>query len=317
MYAADMHCDTIYKLYNLKKEGKSISLLKNDLCIDVEKLKKGGYALQNFAMFVDQGETSDPNATAWEMIEVYRSCLEECAGVMAPAYSAQDVEKNIADGRISAMLTIEEGAVCRGSAEELRRFYDAGVRMITLTWNYENEIGFPNSREPEKNALGLKERGRELVEKMQELGIVVDVSHLSDGGFWDVCRLAGRPFVASHSNSRAVCTHPRCLTDEMLRALAERGGVAGLNYYPEFLSDGSDGGTLSRIGKVARHMTDVGGIECLGLGSDFDGFDGKTQLSSAGRLPLLAWQLHREGFSDDEIEKIFIKNVLRVYRDAM
>lgn len=317
MYAADMHCDTIYKLYNLARAGKAVSLLDNDLCIDVKKLRAGGYVLQNFAVFVELDETDDANKTAWEMIDVYRRCLEECREELAPAFSASDVEKNMAEGKISAVLTIEEGGVCRGSIDELRHFYDAGVRMLTLTWNFENEIGFPNSRDAEKNALGLKPRGREFVEEMQRLGMIVDVSHLSDGGFWDVCEMAKRPFVASHSNSRAMCSHPRCLTDEMLRALASHGGVTGLNYCPEFISDGDDGGQLTRIARVARHMADVGGVDCLGLGSDFDGFGGKTQLNSADKLPLLAWHLHREGFSDDEIEKIFYKNVLRVYKDAM
>ena len=142
---------------------------------------------------------------------------------------------------MSALLTIEEGGVCLGEIEKLREFYEAGARMLTLTWNYENELGHPaamqgdhwkNYRANEKRPLGLKERGFEFVAEMERLGMIVDVSHLSDDGFFDLCEHARKPFVASHSNSRAMCGHRRNLTDEMLRMLGDRGGVSGLNFCP-------------------------------------------------------------------------------------
>ena len=145
------------------------------------------------------------------------------------------------------MLTVEEGAVCKGSTGKLRHLYRLGVRMLTLTWNYPNELGWPNVKMPPEGSEeapdftvpdrehGLTETGFAFLSEMERLGMIVDVSHLSDAGFWDVARAAEKPFVASHSNARAVCHHVRNLNDEMIRALAEKGGVTGLNFCPSFL----------------------------------------------------------------------------------
>ena len=151
---------------------------------------------------------------------------------------------------MSALLTIEEGGVCQGELGFLRNFYRLGVRMMTLTWNYPNELAFPNKREMQENGCsrlvadtenGLTETGVRFVREMERLGMIIDISHLNDAGIWDVFRHTKKPFVASHSNARAVASHARNLTDEMIRALAERGGVVGINYYSCFLHDFAEG----------------------------------------------------------------------------
>ena len=129
-----------------------------------------------------------------------------------------------------ALLTVEEGGVLNGNRNRLEELYQRGVRLITLTWNYENCIGYPNSRNAQEMQKGLKSFGKQMVEEMNERGMLVDVSHLSDGGFWDCIRLSKKPIIASHSNARALCAHPRNLSDEMLCALGECGGVVGLNF---------------------------------------------------------------------------------------
>ena len=165
---------------------------------------------------------------------------------------------------------------------------------------------------------GLKKKGIEFVELMEEIGMAVDVSHLGDAGFWDVAEIMKKPFAASHSNARAIAGHTRNLTDEMIRTIAERGGVMGINYCPVFLDDREDGGT-SRISAMVRHIKhirNVGGIECIGLGSDFDGISGTLEIDSPSAVHLLEEALYRNGFTQTEVEKIFYRNVLRFYGDV-
>ena len=156
-----------------------------------------------------------------------------------------DILKNSDNKKISAFLTIEEGEAIEGSIEKLEHFYKRGVRMMTLTWNFENSIGFGNKRIIKNGEFagyvpdtenGLKPFGFEVVEKMEELGMIVDVSHMSDAGIYDIIDMSKRPFVASHSNAREVCNHARNLTDDMIKKMADKGCISGLNFYPEFLS---------------------------------------------------------------------------------
>ena len=168
---------------------------------------------------------------------------------------------------------------------------------------------------------GLTEVGIAFVEEMERLGMIIDVAHLNDAGIRDVFLHTKKPFVASHSNARAVCSHPRNLTDEMIRALSERGGVMGINYYGGFLRDVPAGGEdVSRVADMVAHMKhirNVGGIQVIGLGSDFDGMGGDLELKTAADLPRLAQEMERQGFTAGEIEAVFAGNVLRVYRELL
>ena len=244
--------------------------------------------------------------------------------------SYEDIEKNWKEGKMSALLTIEEGGVCQGKLAFLRNFYRLGVRMMTLTWNFQNELAFPNRKEALPGGKlqtvadtehGLTETGVCFVEEMERLGMIIDISHLSDAGVWDVIRFTRKPFVASHSNARALAPHPRNLTDGMIRCLSERGGVMGINYYAHFLSRFREGETaVSRVSYMVEHMKHirrVGGIQCIGLGSDFDGIDGELEMKDASRLGMLADAMSASGFTSSEIEAVFYKNVLRVYREAL
>ena len=322
MKVIDMHCDTASELMLAEDRGERLSLRENNLHIDLKRLRQGGYMLQNFAMFIHMERDRDVTAALLRMIDIYYNELSANADLIAPVFTYADIEKNAAAGKISALLTMEEGAPCRGKTYLLRDFYRLGVRMMTLTWNFENELGYPSAiatfpgYSPERR-YGLKKAGFEIVEEMQRIGMIVDVSHLSDDGFYDVCDVMKGPFVASHSNARALCSHPRNLTDDMIRKLADHGGVTGLNFYSEFLTDGADLSTVSRMVEHIRHMTNVGGMDCVGLGSDFDGIDSALEMKDCSHIQMLASEMSRQGFSDDEIEKVFYKNVLRVYRDVL
>ena len=208
--------------------------------------------------------------------------------------------------------------------------------MLTLTWNYPNELGWPNLEQPGQGVdresfrpdfrkanttQGLTETGIAFVEEMERLGMIVDVSHLSDAGFMDVLRVSKKPFVASHSNARSVCGWVRNLTDDMIRLLAEKGGVTGLNFCPAFLTDVPDGeatyGSIDAIVEHAKHIVKVGGIDCLGLGTDFDGIKTHDELPDASCMPLLVNAFEKGGFRASEIDKILSGNVLRVYKEVL
>ena len=219
---------------------------------------------------------------------------------------------------MSAVLTIEDGRSVRGKVDNLKRFYDMGVRLITLTWNYENCFGYPNSYDPDVMGRGLKPFGLEAVEYMNELGMIVDVSHLSDAGFYDVASHAKRPFVASHSDARAICPAVRNLTDDMIRLLAEKGGVTGLNFCPSFLNAQKDyPGTAADVARHAAHIIKVGGEDCLGLGSDFDGIRTHAELPGADAMPVLEDALAKAGLTARQRDKVMGENVLRVYREVL
>lgn len=348
MRTVDMHCDTISALLRKRRANEAAGLRENNCHIDIQKMQKGNYLLQNFALFVNLGACEDPWREVQELLGLYEQEMFDNRETIAPAFSFDDIERNRLEGRMSAVLTVEEGGVCGGDPERLRTLYKQGVRMMALSWNYPNELGFPNldSRQGEelreavkdstspaaKQAVleylntpnetdGLTETGIVFVEEMEKLGMIVDVSHMSDAGFYDVLKYTEKPFVASHSNARAICPCARNLSDDMIRRLAGWGGVMGLNFCADFLTQVLPGernpGTIAAVVDHARHIVSVGGEECLGLGSDFDGIDTHAELTGADRMERLVDALKKGGFTGRQIDKIFGENVLRVYKEVL
>ena len=340
MKIIDMHCDTISAIRS-RKVSDPACLLENDLQIDLQKMKKGDYLLQNFALYVNLEAEDDPMEAALSMTDVFYNEMEKNKDLIRPVTTYEEILHNQQEGLISALLTLEEGEICKGNLAYLRNFYRLGVRMMTLTWNYENQIGAPNffpkrsdytddlqPKTPDtypisgkSNPTGLTETGLAFLSEMERIGIIIDVSHLSDGGFYDVYEHTTKPFVASHSNARSLCPNCRNLTDDMIRKIGERGGVIGLNYFGNFLEPGPDDhykkSTVEAIVRHAKYIANLGGISCLGLGSDFDGFDGEAELSDCSFLPLLEQEFKAQNFSSSEIEKILYKNVLELYRELL
>lgn len=329
MKVVDMHCDTISELFYKKETGNGHSLLKNDCHVDIERMEKGDYCLQNFALYLSLDKHERPFEYGMKLADLFYRELEAYGDKIGIVKSYDDIVENQRRGRMSALLTIEEGGVCQGETSFLRDFYRLGVRMMTLTWNFKNELAWPNYIriegeeaffEPDTEH-GLTEKGLEFIEEMERLGIIIDVSHLSDAGIFDVFEYTKKPFVASHSNARAVASNPRNLTDEMIKRLSERGGVAGINYCADFLHDWKKGeAAVSRVDDMIlhmKHMKKVGGIQCIGLGSDFDGIGGELEIKSPEDLPVLERAMGRAGFTESEIEAVFHKNVLRVYKEIL
>ena len=325
----DLHCDTLSELRHAQKAGRPVSFGQNALHIDLAKLEAGDYMLQCLAAFVNLGSGEDPLVTALEEIDIFKQIMAKYPDRIAPVYTAADIGRNAAAGKISAMLTVEEGGCCKGSLGVLRRLYELGVRMMTLTWNYPNELASPNVKAggpdlwpcPPDTEHGLTDTGFAFLAEMERLHMIVDISHLSDRGIWDVIEHSTRPFAASHSNCRALAPHCRNLTDEMIRAMADRGCIAGLNYCSAFLDDQPRGdlcrSTTALIAKHAAHFKQVGGADMIALGSDFDGIGGRLELENCSRMPLLADALRKEGFTEDEVEGIFWRNARRFFEDNL
>ena len=332
----DMHCDTIGCLSgtcSINSAGKGDTLRKNHLHLDLEKMLKSEYSLQTFAMFIDQKNTPDPFDTVMQMISYYNNDIRENEDIIAPVLRYEDLLENEKQGKLSGLLAIEGGEAICGSMEKLHTVYDLGVRLMTLTWNYVNELGYPNLVLKEdgtpdfaaRNLQGLTKTGIEIVEEMEHLGMLVDTSHLSDGGFWDVYKNTKKPFIASHSNAAEVRNVSRNLTDEMIRALGERGGIAGLNFCEWFLGEGWSSNPaekaqqqLDAMVKHVKHLVNKGGMEICALGTDFDGIDeSPLAIPDASYMESLLRELEKGGFTENELEAFCHGNVRRVLKEVL
>lgn len=349
MKVIDMHCDTIYEIFEAKKCGKAMSLWDCNLMVNLQKMKSGGYSTQNFALFVEPESGVSSFEKANQLLAIFKEELWKQDAKISQVTTVREILENERAGKLSAFLTIEGGEALEGSLDKLAYFYAQGVRMLTLTWNHPNEIGYPNFRGEQLWRMpdcenGLTEFGLQVVEEMEHLGMIVDVSHLSDKGFYDVLNQSKNPFVASHSNSRKVCPHVRNLTDDMIRQLAKRGGVIGLNYHSKFVAEeynrldepnvnwsALDSHTeegrrvyekkyqqvLIQLVCHAKHIVEIGGIECLALGSDFDGIPAYVGMPKMDKMWKLTDIFQKQGFHESEIDKIFYQNVLRLYGEVL
>ena len=326
----DLHCDTLSELRYAQNRGEEISFLKNDLQIDLEKLKRGNYRFQCLACFVNlERHEENPLVSCLEMTDLFYCLLEKYPGDLMQVKDPEDIRKLSKSGKIGVMLTIEEGGVCLDDVRILRNLYRLGVRMMTLTWNFENGLASPNQVPGNirnvwpcsASSRGLKEKGFEFLEEMERLHMILDVSHLSDGGFWDIAKYARRPFMASHSNARSICPHVRNLTDDMIRIMGEKGCLIGLNYCASFLDPCPDRekvrSRISDMAKHARYIMNLGGEDILALGSDFDGIEGELEVTGPQDLPLLEEGLIKEGFPERLVEKIFHQNAERFFLENL
>ncbi len=322
MRLIDMHCDTIWMFMR----DRGTELKQNQYCVDIQKMKQAGSMAQFFACFIHIDELNGITQTdkfeqgyfkALEMIKTGKNEFVANADDIRLACNYDDMLKNNKQGKMSAFLTIEEGGILCGDMARLERLYKEGVRLMTLTWNHENCIGFPNSKDAKTMMKGLKPFGMEVIREMNRLGMIIDVSHLSDGGFWDVVKYSQAPFVASHSNARELCPHPRNLSDEMIKALAEKGGVVGINFYPYFINENGVA-TVEDIANHIAHMYQIGGEDVVAIGTDFDGFDeGELEIGHLGEIDKVYNAVKKHGFSSRQIDKLFWENANRVIKEVL
>jgi len=310
MSLIDLHCDTAIRL--LYEDLK----LKESICsVDINKLKKAKSKAQVFAHFIELDLFSSPYD---EFIRVYNNFIKEInenKEEIEVVRNIKELNEANRNNKIGAFLSIEEGEVLEGDIDKIQEVYDLGIRLITLTWNFENSIGYPNIGYKFKDK-GLKEKGIEMVLKMEELGIIADCSHLSDEGFYDLVKILKKPFIATHSNAREITDHPRNLTDDMIKALANKGGVMGMNFCAPFMGK-SKVTTIESMVRHIEHIKNVGGIDVLAIGGDFDGISNKVEVEDIGEINKLREALIKKGFTAYDIDKIFYKNVERVFKDCL
>ena len=348
----DMHCDTLSEIVKNQYNHTDGSLKKNHLSVDIERLRQAG-AVQFFACYVNAdeygglrtGESAQKILTVkakdekrWdaayeavlEMIEyARRECDREFLLTDAGDVQSDAGESGVRAERAGGILTVEEGGVLNGKLSRLDELYERGIRLVTLTWNYENCIGYPNSRDRSVMEKGLTDFGIQTVRKMNDLGMIVDVSHLSDGGFWDCIRYSKYPVAASHSNARSLCRHPRNLSDEMLHTLGENGGVAGLNFYARFLKEkteaaggGQRGTAVATPADIAEHtawMLQKAGEDAVALGTDFDGFDPDflpVGIQGVENMELVWEAMRKKGITPRQIDKIAYGNIMQIIQDV-
>lgn len=324
----DMHCDTL-QIYLDKRNVED--LYNNNKYVSIPKLNKGQCLLQFFAIFMTKydfyKDTSMPEFSDKDVItRLYKGFSKDMGKYsdnIGWIREYDDIIRNIDSGKISALLSLEDGRILGNDLENIKRVYDAGFRSIGLTWNFENEIGYSHSTDNTIMRMGLKRFGKDAVDYMQQLGMCVDVSHLSDGGFKDVADISKanrKPFIASHSNCRSLGCATRNLTDSMIKDIGNASGVIGINFYPAFLTHKETEYTECRVEDLIAHiihLRDVGGIDVIGIGTDFDGCDGNFEIKDVSYMQMLFDGLKKQGFSESDIEKIGNKNVLRVLNSIL
>ena len=304
MRVFDGHCDTISRLCETRETLKNTT---------------GHWSLGKAKTFTDwaqffaaySGQRPQPGQSQFPVFLAQEALLKrEVAangGDMAFCVTARDCRAAWGAGKVAAFLSVEGAELLDCDLDRLRQGWTLGVRAVNLTWNYANALSGSNLEEPER---GLSGQGRAFVREMNRLGVLVDVSHLSDPGFWDVARLTQAPVIASHSDARALCSHPRNLTDDQFTAIMELRGTVGLNLAAQFLPGAP---TLDDVVRVLEHFLDLGGEDTVALGGDWDGI----QRAPAGVTDITAWAdlyrlLEGRGYGRDLLEKLFYKNLMRV-----
>ncbi|MDQ2087199.1 dipeptidase [Herbivorax sp. ANBcel31] len=311
MIVVDAHCDTITKIMETNS-----NLYKNNCNVDLQRLKKNKKFVQFFAAFVDQSiYHSQTLKRAVEIIDAFYQGVEAYKDVITLCCNYNDIEKSFKDEKVAAILSIEGGEALQGDVSALRIFYRLGVRSICLTWNYRNEIADGVGESETRGGLTLF--GKELVKEMNSLGMLIDLSHISENGFWDVMKLTKQPIIASHSNAKKICSHIRNLTDEQIIAIKENRGVIGINLCPDFLKDGGNAG-LKDIVKHIEYIAGLTGFDHIGLGADFDGIDALPKgINGVEDIYKIADELLKLNYSNENVEKFLGKNFLRVIKEVL
>lgn len=303
----DAHNDTLLKLVE-SPEHYDLATLTNSH-VDLEKMNQGQLSVQIFAVFTPRRYLHGMALhKALQMIDHFWQNMERYPKELFPILWREEFTKVGSNQGIGSILSLEGGEPLQGEIGNLRNFFRLGVRALSLTWNNRNDLA-DGVGEDSANS-GLSDFGRQVIEEMNRLGMIVDVSHLSEKGFWEVIKLSKTPIIASHSNAASLCPHPRNLTDQQIKAIADQGGVIGVNFYPRFLTNDIHA-TLDDVIEQIIYLLKVGGSESVGLGSDFDGIsDVPSGLEDVSTLPKIALALKKRGISSPTIEKVMGENFL-------
>lgn len=301
------HVDTLLNRYSdqeydFKKSNKKFH-------VDLPKIKKSNVKMIIFAVFVEENYMDNKKGLkkTIKMIDDFYQLIDSNSELKV-AKNGEDIKDIIEKDKIAALLAIE-GAKSIFDLSALRIFNRLKVRLISLTWNHKNQYG---DGVGEKSERGLTRNGKDFVEEMNRLKIAVDVSHLNNRGFWDVIKISRVPVIASHSNAKNICDHPRNLSDKQIKAIADSNGFIGINFCPSFLTD-KKGVDIKDVIRHIDYIKNLVGVKYIALGTDYDGIQNTPSgLEDISKLSNLKTEMLRNGYSEYEIKAIFFDNIQRV-----
>lgn len=303
----DLHCDTIAACM-LQQKG----LYENDLHISIRKAEKIDWYVQCFAAFVPDSVRGEAAfAYFMDISRKFQEEMERNQAMVSVLVKPGDLSGDkLNTAPVNAIFTVENGAALGGDLRNLQKMEDLGVKMMTLTWNGENELGAGVLSEAKH---GITDFGIAALKEMERRNIVADVSHASERLFYDVCGYADKPFVASHSNSRRICSHKRNLSDEQFCMIRERRGLVGLNFYKSFLCDREDKACMTDVLRHAEHFLGLGGESTLAMGSDFDGAEMPPDIHRVQSVPELYELFLRHNYSESLLHQLFFSNAYKFF----
>ncbi|MCI5802117.1 MAG: membrane dipeptidase [Oscillospiraceae bacterium] len=309
MKVFDLHCDTITVLCDHGED-----LVNRSRHISLDKLAGFERWVQCFAVFMPDEYRGEAAKEYFERnFRYYRAQMEKFSGRIGTAERSDQLS---GETGLTSVLTIEGGSALAGELGRVKELRDLGAAMMTITWNGDNEIA--GGAGGAGQGTGLTEFGRRVIPEMEKQGMIVDLSHISDRSFDEIDEIAQKPFVASHSNARAVCNVKRNLTDRQFSRYVARGGLVGLNYYTKFIrEDAPERATLEDLYRHIEHFLALGGEKVLALGSDFDGADMPGELSSAEKIANLYEYMLKSNLNEDLVRDIFYGNACRFFSQHM
>ena len=300
----DLHCDTISECY-----GQKVGINRNHLQLSLDKGRKIDKWIQVYAIWMDdiyEGEKAYEHFC--NVYEYFMQQMDYEQQQITFCQSPSMFGKSLGENKRIALLAVEGSRALGGKLERVEEFYKKGVRMMTLTWNGKSEVA-DGCMVP--NAGGLTPFGKEVISKMQALGMLIDVSHLAEKGFWQVAKLTKRPFIATHSNSKSVCDVPRNLTDDQFRVFVERRGLVGLNYFPVFINGTYKAKCCELLPHIDRFL-ELGGEKVIAMGSDFDGAKMPKDLKNIAQLRNLYDQIVQR-YGKERAELFFFENAYNFF----
>jgi membrane dipeptidase len=315
MFICDCHCDTLTELYN-----KNASLYENEQHFDIKRQIALGGGLQFCAIYVPTEVFRYQGGLRYTLclLDKYNQEIKKLHenGIDVLQVRTAEDAGNVLKHKAATLLAIEEGGAIDGSLEALRCLYELGVRAITLTWSNRNDIA--DGINEEATGSGLTLFGKQVVAEMNRLGMLVDVSHISTAGFWSVIETSTKPIIATHSNAKSLCSHPRNLNDEQIKALAQNGGLAGITFAGQFLEEDWRNACIESVYKHIDYMLNlIGNDDHIGFGSDFDGISHPPYNIQGVQdyKPLIEYL--SKYYSDETINKITHQNVINLLQKVL
>ena len=305
----DAHADTISRALQLGPGQQSL-YSNSALHVDFMRLSEFEAPVQVFVAWTESRYLSTAYEHTNKMFDFFEEEVAKHSDLIEIAYDLDDIKRIASEGKISAILAIEGGEALMGEIENLVHFYERGVRVLGLTWNRENALGYGQAT---GSSQGLKPFGKEVIMKMDELGMIMDVSHLNIAGFWDAHNTSTRPYIASHSNAFGILPHARNLHDDQIMAIVESGGIIGFNMYPLFISP-NESTTTEDIMMHFRHLISIGAGNHIGLGCDFDGIPSTPQeITDVSSLKAFREALTEE-FDEQTANRIMERNFYEFFK---